>query len=208
MVRGNDAPKAPDACCPQRPVHAPEARPRLRLEPPCTSCQPFTANHDMEKGLPLSGPQRRPFAPLTRPLLTRRVLLPSFVALSCFLVLLYGFAFGQGIQFWEGYTRSRLSPQAATAVARCRALHAKPGPSPSFASRSQSDRFVPGTKPYLLKNARIWTGEKNGTEVLHADVLLDKGLIKGIGQTAVKAAKAYKDDIVVVDVKGSWVTPG
>ena len=159
----------------------------------------------MEKGLPppfLPAPQRRP------PLPRRRAILPALAALTCFLVIVYGFAFGQGIDFWRAYTRDNLSREAAEAVAHCRSLHAKPGPPSDFAKRSQSDRFVPGTKPYLIKNARIWTGEKNGTEVIHADILLDKGIIKGIGQTARKALNAYKEDIQVIDAKNHWVTPG
>ncbi len=138
-----------------------------------------------------------------------RTILPIAVALACFLFLLYGFAFGQGIKFWEAYSRAGLSPQAAAAVSRCRSIQAKPAPPLDFAKRSQSDRFAPGTKPILLKNAKIWTGEKNGTEVVHADILLDKGLIKGIGQTNLaKILKSYKDDIEVIDVKNAWVTPG
>ena len=158
----------------------------------------------MEKNLPLpnAAPRHR-----TRPL-TRRAFLPLLLALTCFLVILYGFAFGQGIDFWQAYTRNNLSVEAAAAVARCRALHATPGPSADFAKRTQSDRFVPGTKPILIQNAKIWTGEKNGTEIIHADILLDKGIIKGIGHTAHKLVNAYKDEMMVIDAKNAWVTPG
>lgn len=156
----------------------------------------------MEKSLPppsYAAPQRRP---------RRRAILPAVAALTCFLVIIYGFAFGQGIDFWQAYTRDNLSADAAAAVARCRSLHARPGPPSDFAKRTQSDRYVPGTKPILIKNAKIWTGEKNGSEVIHADILLDKGVIKGIGQTTRKALYAYKEDIQVIDAKNAWVTPG
>ncbi|EKM54380.1 uncharacterized protein PHACADRAFT_123385 [Phanerochaete carnosa HHB-10118-sp] len=138
----------------------------------------------------------------------RQAILPALAALACFLVIVYGFAFGQGIDFWRAYTRDNLSAEAATAVARCRSLRAGPGPPSDFAKRTRSDRYVPGTKPVLIKNAKIWTGERNGTEVVHADILIAKGIIKGIGQTARKALNAYKDDIEVVDAKNAWVTPG
>ena len=134
--------------------------------------------------------------------------LPLVVSLACFLVIVYGFAFGQGIDFWQAYSRNNLSPLASAALAQCRALHTKPGPAADFRKRAQSDRYVAGTNAYLLKNARIWTGEKNGTEVIHEDILLDKGLIKGIAQTAHNLYWMYKDDIVTVDVKNAWVTPG
>ncbi|KIP04854.1 hypothetical protein PHLGIDRAFT_129239 [Phlebiopsis gigantea 11061_1 CR5-6] len=160
----------------------------------------------MEKALP------PPYAPPAqrRPRSARLVLLrlPILVSLACFLVILYGFAFGQGIDFWQAYTRDNVSPQTAAALAHCRALHVKPGPPEGFDKRTQSDRYVPGTKAYLLKNAKIWTGEKNGTEIFHADILLDKGIIKGIGQTARNLYRAYKEDIVTIDVKNAWVTPG
>lgn len=82
------------------------------------------------------------------------------------------------------------------------------GPSEDFYRRSQSDRFVPGTKPVLLKGAKIWTGAKNGTQVFTGDILLDKGLIKSVGNLGSASLKAYGSDLIVVDVKGAWVTPG
>lgn len=161
----------------------------------------------MEKALPRPAAGTR-FRPGTRGFPTRRTLLGLIPAIGCFLVIWYGFAFGQGIKFWEAYTSDRLSLQAATAVARCANLHDKPGPPPNFLKRSQSDRYVPGTKPVLLKNAKIWSGEKNGTEVLHADVLLDKGVIRSIGRTSLKLANNLKEEYEVIDVRGAWVTPG
>ncbi|GJE95448.1 carbohydrate esterase family 9 protein [Phanerochaete sordida] len=159
----------------------------------------------MEKSLP--SPSHAAYQRRAIPL-RRRAILPALAALACFLVIVYGFAFGQGIDFWRAYTRDNLSVEAAAAVARCRSLRAKPGPPSDFAKRTQSDRYVPGTKPILIKNAKIWTGEKNGTEVITADILLDKGVIKGIGQTTRKVLSAFKDDIEVIDAKNAWVTPG
>ncbi|KAI0342085.1 carbohydrate esterase family 9 protein [Trametopsis cervina] len=97
---------------------------------------------------------------------------------------------------------------ATAALSKCAYLHNAPGPSADFYKRTESDRFVPGTKPTLLKNAKIWTGDKNGTEVVYADILLDKGVIKGIGQTGSKWFKSLKEDYEVIDVKYAWVTPG
>ena len=166
---------------------------------------PYTAS-DTVAGRRTNGTPRR---------LRLRVALPLLLALGCFLVIVYGFAFGQGIAFWEAYITSpswhaHHDPHLAPLVARCRSLHAKAGPPRDFAKRSESDRYVPGTRPVLLKNAKIWTGEKNGTEVVQADVLLDKGIIKGVGHTSAMArvAKEYKEELLVVDAKGAWVTPG
>ncbi|OBZ66097.1 High-affinity hexose transporter HXT6 [Grifola frondosa] len=45
---------------------------------------------------------------------------------------------------------------------------------------------LPGTRPTLLQNAKVWTAQQNGTEVILADILLDNGLIKGIGTSVVQ----------------------
>ncbi|KAJ7448178.1 hypothetical protein FB451DRAFT_1375446 [Mycena latifolia] len=53
----------------------------------------------------------------------------------------------------------------------------------SVASRTVlgSDRFVEGTPPVLIQNAKILTGARNGTEIVFGDILLDKGLVLGVG---------------------------
>ncbi|KAF4563368.1 hypothetical protein EYR40_006911 [Pleurotus pulmonarius] len=90
---------------------------------------------------------------------------------------------------------------------QCRALELEPGPPADFHLRKASDRFVPGTKPVLIKNATIWTGETSGYEVIKGDLLLDKGLIQSIGDVGEDVILKYKE-LDIVDVAGSWVTPG
>ncbi|KAF9239773.1 hypothetical protein BU15DRAFT_74314 [Melanogaster broomeanus] len=70
---------------------------------------------------------------------------------------------------------------AAETLAKCRSLNLKPAPHLTSSGRSHSDRYEPGTKPVLIRNASIWTGLKNGMDV---------------------------GDVVEVDAKGAWVTPG
>jgi imidazolonepropionase-like amidohydrolase len=62
----------------------------------------------------------------------------------------------------------------------------------------------------LIKNAKIWTGKKNGTQVIDSDILLDKGIIKSIGHLDVAGdlLSSYSRDLVIVDAEGAWVTPG
>jgi imidazolonepropionase-like amidohydrolase len=62
----------------------------------------------------------------------------------------------------------------------------------------------------LIKRAKIWTGRKNGTEVIDGDILLDKGIIKSVGHLDVASdlLSSYRSRLQVVDAKGSWVTPG
>ncbi|KAJ7636950.1 carbohydrate esterase family 9 protein [Roridomyces roridus] len=101
----------------------------------------------------------------------------------------------------------RLEPlplNAAVILAQCNALHLTPGPPDDFSARKQSDRFVEGTPPTLIRNASIWTGAENGHQVIHGDILLDKGLIKEIGSVDVSTYR----DVVVVEAEGSWVSPG
>jgi hypothetical protein len=109
----------------------------------------------------------------------------------------------------ESFIFRKYKPKnAADIVARCRRLAMPVASFPKSYSRSHSDRFEEGTRPVLIQNARIWTGKKNGTEVVHADILLDKGLIKSIGHLRGFATQTYGKEVDIVDAKGSWVTPG
>ncbi|KAG8811432.1 hypothetical protein FRC17_002453, partial [Serendipita sp. 399] len=65
-------------------------------------------------------------------------------------------------------------------LSKCKTLHIKPGPPKDFASRTVSDRYVPGTNATLIRNATIWIGAREGTYD-EGDVLLDKGLIVKVG---------------------------
>ncbi|KAF9268942.1 carbohydrate esterase family 9 protein [Marasmius fiardii PR-910] len=94
---------------------------------------------------------------------------------------------------------------------QCRSLKTQAGPPTDFHSRSESDRFVRGTKPTLIKNANIWTGEENGTLVVFGDILLDKGLVKALGNVPESVLSQYEDgeeELVVVDAEHRYVTPG
>lgn len=87
---------------------------------------------------------------------------------------------------------------AATSLAKCRALHVKPGPPSDFYDRNVSDRFVFGSKPLLIRNATIWTGRVQGLEVIEGDVLLEGGLIKQVGDINEDILSAYSD-LVSID---------
>ncbi|KZT70361.1 composite domain of metallo-dependent hydrolase [Daedalea quercina L-15889] len=96
---------------------------------------------------------------------------------------------------------------AETILSQCTALRETPRPPTDFFARDASDRFEPGTKSTLIKNARIWTGARNGTEIVYGDVYLDKGVVKGIGYIPDYQYTSERD-VIVVDAKGGWVTPG
>ena len=96
---------------------------------------------------------------------------------------------------------------AKETLQKCNMLHVQPGPPPDFARRTQSDRFVDGTRTTLLKNASVWTGGPLQYEILGADILLDKGIIKFVGHASEENLALY-EDLLTVDVNGSWVTPG
>lgn len=91
-------------------------------------------------------------------------------------------------------------------LARCTSLKTPPGPSPEFHSREVSDRFEPGTNATFIKNAIIFTGEKSGNVVIRGNILLDKGIVKSIGQ--IPRYLNTIPNVTVVDAKGAWVTPG
>ncbi|KAL1742134.1 hypothetical protein HDZ31DRAFT_66247 [Schizophyllum fasciatum] len=103
---------------------------------------------------------------------------------------------------------SLLSSRAQATLARCRALHAKPGPPPGFHERAVSDRFVQGTRPVLIRNATVWTGE--GVR-RRTDILLAGGVIQAVGHLEAWSGvmEQYAADAVdVLDARGAWVTPG
>ncbi|KAG8958226.1 hypothetical protein FRC03_009340 [Tulasnella sp. 419] len=131
-----------------------------------------------------------------------------YFLLSCFattsaLVFLHSQSSLFEIDQWR-----RTPPHAHRILAECASLRALPGPPPGFQYRTQSDRFVHGTKPQLILNATIWTGGKDGTEVITGDVFLEDGLIKAVGDVPKKLIHAAGAKLVVHDAEGAWVTPG
>ena len=95
----------------------------------------------------------------------------------------------------------------------CKNIRTPAGPPKTCcARRTESDRFVPGTPPVLLRNAQIWTGARNGTEIVYGDVLLDRGLVVAVGYIPPSLLDAVslsgRTEIRVEDLGGAWVTPG
>jgi hypothetical protein len=101
----------------------------------------------------------------------------------------------------------RVPLHAEENLARCRAIQITPEVRVDFHQRKQSDRFEPGTPPTVIKNGKIWTGGNNGTEVIEADLLLDNGIVKGLGYFTEAELSRYAS-LKVVDAKGAWITPG
>jgi hypothetical protein len=94
----------------------------------------------------------------------------------------------------------------AKILERCKYINTPAGPPPNFHTRTHSDRYLSGTKPLWLKNAKIWSGSRNGTEFIYGDILLDKGLIKAVGY--IPPQLLSHPELRVEDAKGAWVTPG
>ena len=142
----------------------------------------------------------------TRTYLQRRVLFGSLAAITVY-ALSFSFLNASRNGFQDVRARTQQAPYAAPEIlAKCARIQATPGPSSDFWSRSSSDRFEPGTRPTLIKNVTLWTGARNGTEIVYGDVYLDKGLVLGIGY--IPEALYVGRDTEVVDAHGGWVTPG
>jgi hypothetical protein len=92
-------------------------------------------------------------------------------------------------------------------LSRCALLRATPHPPESFHSREESERFESGTNATLIRNALIFTGRDNGTDVIHGDILLDKGIVKGIGKISGRVID-NTPNLTIVNANGAWVTPG
>jgi len=99
---------------------------------------------------------------------------------------------------------------------KCAALKVPAGPPKDFNSRTVSDRYTPGTPSTIIFNARIWTGEGNGTEVVDGFVWLDNGIVVAIGgfeeqESVLKELRGsgkHNSLVKFVDAGGKWVTPG
>lgn len=94
----------------------------------------------------------------------------------------------------------------------CAAARAPAGPPADYNPRNRlnngSERFVPGTKAVLIKNAKIWTGANDGTEVVYGDLLLDKGVVVAVGSIPGDTMDTYRDNLEPMDAHGRWITPG
>lgn len=92
-------------------------------------------------------------------------------------------------------------------LSRCAALKFTPSPPQDFYSREESDRFELGTNATLIRNCVIFTGKDNGTEVIHGDILLDKGIIKGLGKISGRIID-NTPNLTIINANHAWVTPG
>lgn len=122
-------------------------------------------------------------------------------------LLLAAFSYSLTYLLWSNTRIQTIPINAQAIIAQCSALHLTPGPPDDFYSRTQSDRFVEGTKPTLILNASIWTGAEEGNEIVHGDILIDKGLIQKVGSVDQSLLSRYPD-VVTVDAAGNWVSPG
>ena len=97
---------------------------------------------------------------------------------------------------------------ASSIAEKCRKLDLKPGPPPDFHRRAVSDRFQPGTRPTLIRNATIWTGRVDGLEVVSGDLYLEGGIIHSVAEVDPALLARYAESIDVLDAHGAWVSPG
>lgn len=109
----------------------------------------------------------------------------------------------------------RMNTQRPKLLSKCASIHTPAGPPVGYSTSSRvssgSDRWVPGTPATLLKNAKIWTGARSGTEIVYGDVLLDKGLVVAVGYippSLLSSTSQRTGEIRVQGLGGKWVTPG
>lgn len=129
-----------------------------------------------------------------RPRLSNSLLRTASLTALCLAApaLLYTSAFSSSFPFPRPPTPSHVQD----GLRSCRDNAHQPGPPADFGDRTTSDRFVPGTKAVLIRNATIWTGEDMGNEVLESsDLLLDGGIIKAVGSVGKDALKGLDYDV-------------
>jgi hypothetical protein len=118
--------------------------------------------------------------------------------------------------FLESLLGTGVPPQAKVILDFCAALKVPAGPPEDFNSRTVSDRYTPGTPSTIIYDARIWTGENNGTEVVDGFVWLDRGIVVAVGgieeqEMVLKklgGARNHGLSVNFVDAGWKWVTPG
>jgi hypothetical protein len=167
----------------------------------------------MKAVLPLQAPPPGPARPTTTYRRWNILVYALFLQIACYFLYIRLYYLGGSIpnSRLQSVVRPDILAHRLNVTERCRALRAPAGPPPSFdpASRldGQSDRYVPGTRPVLIRNAKIWTGRKEGKETVHGDILLDRGLVIGVGKLSEVDYEGLEKP-TVVDAKGRWVTPG
>ncbi|TFK44767.1 carbohydrate esterase family 9 protein [Crucibulum laeve] len=141
------------------------------------------------------------------------VVRPRLALTSSFRKLVFGVLFAAlsasyfTLVIWEKETTASVPINAAEILQSCKLLDLAPGPPSNFHGRTESDRFEAGTPPTLFKNATIWTGRVDGHEIVKGDLLLDGGIIKAVGDVKEGTLQAYSN-LVTVDAKGAWISPG
>ena len=156
-----------------------------------------------------------PVVPLTnRPKLQRVLQFRRFLGFFlCCIVVVQSFRF---LAFLQRNSTARVTSDHHRSELRaiCKSIRTPAGPPESFSTttRTENDRFVPGTPPVLLTNATIWTGTGNGTEVVYGDVLMDGGLVIAVGYIPPSrldsVMQSSRTEMRVEDLGGAWVTPG
>ena len=166
----------------------------------------------------LPGPSVQPDRP-RRKRSTR--LLASVVALAVFTSISLSVNFGiLGTATLASPSRgvglNRVPFHAKEILDKCAALKVPAGPPKDFDSRTVSDRFTPGTPSTIIYNARIWTGQKNGTEVVDGFVWLKNGIVVAVGGIReqedvlkeLRNSRTRGSFVKFVDAGWKWVTPG
>ena len=109
---------------------------------------------------------------------------------------------------------NRVPFHAKETLDKCAALKVPAGPPKDFHLRTVSDRYTPGTPSTIIYNARIWTGERNGTEVVDGFIWLENGIVVGVGGfeeqgSVLKELRGEHNSLVkFVNAGWKWVTPG
>ncbi|KXN89583.1 hypothetical protein AN958_05450 [Leucoagaricus sp. SymC.cos] len=92
-------------------------------------------------------------------------------------------------------------------LSRCAAMKATPIVPQTFRSRKSSERYELGNNATLVRDATIFTGKDNGREIIRGDILLDRGVIRGVGRIPARTIDEA-ENLTVIEARGAWVTPG
>lgn len=159
---------------------------------------------------PIRAPQRK--WPARNPLnmATLAILVAGFATLAFLVTSFQAGSSGPLIRLFAHDARLdqfNFPPNAQEILDRCAGLKTVPIIPQSFRDRKSSERYEYGNNATLIRDATIFTGKNNGKEIIRGDILLDRGVVKGVGWIPARVIDEA-ENLTILEAHGAWITPG
>jgi hypothetical protein len=141
---------------------------------------------------------------------TLAILVAGFATLTFLVTSFSAGSSGSLVRFFVHDTRLDqldFPPNAQEILDRCAGLESIPVVPQNFRDRESSERYEYGNNATLIRDATIFTGKNNGKEIIRGDILLDRGVVKGVGWIPARVIDEA-ENLTVLEAHGAWITPG